>query len=160
MPTKPSHSTTSLPMRNTTATGGKKIAIAKSRFNRRRYGALLAETVPRIIADGEELERATRLAESLLKKGAARTAEETMLLELLLKLIDDYQQAHSLVPKLSPQEALQFLLEENGLRQADLVEVFGSRSRVSDAVNGKRAISKEQARRLGEFFSVSSALFI
>jgi HTH-type transcriptional regulator/antitoxin HigA len=41
-----------------------------------------------------------------------------------------------------------------------LLPVFGSRSRVSEAVNGKRAISKSQAKRLGEFFSVSPAAFI
>ncbi|MGH9835300.1 MAG: hypothetical protein ACREBD_33145 [Blastocatellia bacterium] len=51
-------------------------------------------------------------------------------------------------------------MEVNNLRQADLVEVFGSRSRGSDAATGKRTISKEQAKRLGEYFCVSPALFI
>ncbi|MGH9938765.1 MAG: helix-turn-helix domain-containing protein [Blastocatellia bacterium] len=62
--------------------------------------------------------------------------------------------------QLEPHEALEYLMEVNNLRQADLVKVFGSRSRVSDAATGKRAISKEQARRLGEFFRVSPALSI
>jgi HTH-type transcriptional regulator/antitoxin HigA len=64
------------------------------------------------------------------------------------------------IPKLKPHELLQALLEESGQRQADLLPVFGSRSRVSDAVNGKRAISKTQAKRLSEFFNVSPAAFI
>lgn len=42
----------------------------------------------------------------------------------------------------------------------DLVPVFGSRGRVSEVINGKRAISKAQARALGEFFKVSPDLFI
>jgi HTH-type transcriptional regulator/antitoxin HigA len=116
--------------------------------------------VPRVIESGEELERASRLVGPLLDKGERRTAEEEALCRLLLKLIDDYQQAHPVIPELAPHQALQALMEEQGLRQADLVEVFGSRSRVSDAIRGKRAISKEQAKRLGEFFCVSPALFI
>jgi plasmid maintenance system antidote protein VapI len=51
-------------------------------------------------------------------------------------------------------------MEENDLSQADLLDVFGSRSRVSEAVSGKRAISKEQAKRLGDRFRVSPAAFI
>jgi hypothetical protein len=46
------------------------------------------------------------------------------------------------------------------LSQADLVSIFGSRGRVSEVVNGKRAISKAQAKALGEFFKVSPELFI
>ncbi len=46
------------------------------------------------------------------------------------------------------------------MRQVDLLPVFGSRSRVSEAVNGKRAISKAQAKRLGRLFHLSPAAFI
>lgn len=156
---KLSRSSTSSRTRNTTATNGRRTA-AKARFNRRKYVELLAEAVPRVIETPEELERATHLVSPLLDKGEKRTSEEEALCRLLLKLIDDYQQAHPLIPELTPHEALQHLMEENSLRQADLVTVFGSRSRVSDAVHGKRAISKEQAKRLGEFFCVSPVLFI
>ena len=112
------------------------------------------------IASGEELERVSRLVEPLLKKGETRTPEENALCDLLLKLIDDYQEQHTLIPELPAHELLQALLDEAGQRQADLVPIFGSRSRVSDAVNGKRAISKEQAKRLGEYFRVTPAAFI
>ncbi len=133
---------------------------AERRFNRRRYSALLAEAAPRVITSSEELERATKVAEPLLKKGERRTLEENALCQLVLKLIDDYQQSHTLIPDLAPHELLQALLEESGQRQAQLVPIFGSRSRVSDAVNGKRTISKEQAKRLGEYFHVTPAAFI
>jgi HTH-type transcriptional regulator/antitoxin HigA len=121
---------------------------------------LLAEALPRVINKVEELERVSRLAEPLLKKGGSRTPEENALCQLLLKLIDDYQEQHTIIPELAPHELLQALLEESGQRQADLLPIFGSRSRVSDAVNGKRTISKEQAKRLGEYFRVSPAAFI
>jgi HTH-type transcriptional regulator / antitoxin HigA len=51
-------------------------------------------------------------------------------------------------------------MEQNDLRQADLVSIIGLRRRISEVVNGKRAISKAQAKALGEFFKVSLELFI
>ena len=132
----------------------------KPRFSQRKYAALLTATLPHVIATPAEPERLTRQIEPLLDKAELRTPEEEALCRLVLKLIDDYQQATRAIPEMKPHELLQALLEESGKRQADLLPVFGSRSRVSDAVNGKRAISKSQAKRLGEFFSVSPAAFI
>ena len=155
---KLSHSSTSSHTRSTTASNGRR--TVKQRLNRRKYGELLADTLPRVIETPEELERLTREIEPLLDKGEYRTFEEQELCRLALKLIADYQRAHRLVPTLKPHELLQALLEESEKRQADLLPVFGSRSRVSDAVNGKRAISKAQAKRLGELFHLSPAAFI
>jgi HTH-type transcriptional regulator / antitoxin HigA len=59
-----------------------------------------------------------------------------------------------------PHEVLQFLMEQRNLKQFDLVPNLGSRGYVSDTVNGKRGISKEHAKALGEFFHVSPELFI
>ena len=155
---KLSHSSASSPTRNTIAANGRR--TARPRINRRKYGTLLANTLPRVIETPEELERLTREIEPLLNKGDRRTAEEEELCRLVLKLIDDYQREHQLIPRLQPHELLQSLLEESGKRQVDLLPVFGSRSRVSDAVNGKREISKAQAKRLGELFQLSPAAFI
>ena len=60
----------------------------------------------------------------------------------------------------APYEILQHLMESSGTRQADLVGVIGSSGVVSEVVNGKRSISKAQAKALGEYFKVSSSLFI
>lgn len=127
------------------------------RASRRKYAPLWSETLPRVIAPSEELERLTRQIKPLLDKGERRTPEEEALCCLSLKLMDDYQQAHRSIPEMKPHELLQALLEESGKRPADLLPSFGSRSRVSDAVNPKRT---SEAKRLGEFFSVSLAAFI
>jgi HTH-type transcriptional regulator / antitoxin HigA len=63
-------------------------------------------------------------------------------------------------PASPPHRILLFLMEQNDLQQVDLVKIFGSSGRVSEAVNGKRSISKTQAKALGEFFKVSPDLFI
>jgi hypothetical protein len=68
--------------------------VGRPRINRKRYGALLADTLPRVVETTEELERLTREIEPLLDKGDSRTAEEEELCRLVLKLIDDYQREH------------------------------------------------------------------
>ena len=129
-------------------------------LNRRKYAGLLAGTLPRIIENDAELKRIAQNVEPLLDKGERRTREEEALCRLLLRLIEDYQQSHRAIPQLTPKGALAALLEARNLHQVDLLPIFGSRSRISDAVNGKREISKAQARKLAEFFSVSPELFI
>ncbi|MGH9840530.1 MAG: helix-turn-helix domain-containing protein [Blastocatellia bacterium] len=161
MQAKLSRSSTSSRTKSTTAGGGRRTVIAKSRFNRRRYVELLAMAAPRVITNDEDLKQASQAIRPLLfKKEGTRTPEEDAFVELMLRLIDDYQEKHTIIPKLKPHELLQAIMEEAGLRQADLLDIFGSRSRVSDAVNGKRAIIKEQAKRLCERFSISPAAFI
>jgi HTH-type transcriptional regulator/antitoxin HigA len=59
-----------------------------------------------------------------------------------------------------PVDALKQLMEDRGLRQRDLIPVFGSSSVASDVITGKREISKQHARRLAEFFSVPVSVFI
>ena len=51
-------------------------------------------------------------------------------------------------------------MESSGTRQIDLVGIIGSSGVVSEIVNGKRGISKAQAKALSEYFKVSSSLFI
>jgi len=51
-------------------------------------------------------------------------------------------------------------MEQRGLRQADLLPVFGSRSIASAVLNGKREFSKAHIRKLAEFFHVSPAVFL
>jgi hypothetical protein len=82
----------------------------------------------------------TRVAQSvepLIDKEERRTREEEALCRLLLRLIEDYQQTHRAIPRLSPNDALTALLEARNLRQAVLLP-----------------------RKLAEFFSVSPELFI
>lgn len=74
-------------------------------------------------------------------------------------MIQDYDDKIEL-PELPPHKMVQFLMEHRGLKQADLVPVIGTRAQVSDLVNGKRGISKAQAKKLAAFFRVSVELFI
>ena len=82
------------------------------------------------------------------------------LLKLLTRLIEEFENKAYPIPEAPPWRVLRTLMEDRGVRQADLLHVFGSRGIASEVVNGKRAISKAQAKALGEFFKVSPLLFI
>ncbi len=130
------------------------------KVNPQKYGRLLSKTLPAIIKTEAENDRAILIVEKLLAKGDKITSEETALLELLGKLIADFEEKFYQPREASPQEVLIEMMNARGLKQKDLTEVFGSKSRVSEAVSGKREISKIQAKALADFFKVSAELFI
>jgi HTH-type transcriptional regulator / antitoxin HigA len=121
----------------------------------------VSKVAPLVIETKEEFERADTEVGRLLKKGYENlSVEEKRLLALLSWLIEDYEDRTFPIIESPPHQTLQFLMEQNDLRQVDLVAIFRSRGRVSEVVNGKRAINKAQAKALGEFFKVSPELFI
>jgi HTH-type transcriptional regulator/antitoxin HigA len=110
-----------------------------------------------------EAENDRMLAEvnQLMSKGEQQlTSEEHAQLELLTTRIERFEDEHYPIAEAPGHEVLKFLMEDRGLRQRDLLHIFGSRGIASEVVNGKRAISKTQAKKLGEFFHVTPDLFI
>ncbi len=132
------------------------MAITLERDN---YSQLLVEFVPQEIDSDVEYDRALAIAERLTFQQNKTTAE-IKILKLIVILIKDYEIVHYPMDSVAPHELLQHLMESNHTRQADLVGLIGSRGVVSEVFNGKRSISKAQAKALGEFFSVSPGLFI
>jgi HTH-type transcriptional regulator / antitoxin HigA len=128
-------------------------------FNPIAYANLLADVIPKVIETEEEYDRALQYVEPL-HFNKNRTPEELALYRLLVMLIETYEEKQFPVPASLPHEMLQYLMECSGTRQIDLVGVLGSSGVVSEIVNGKRAISKAQAKALGDRFKVSPSLFI
>ena len=127
-------------------------------INRNIYGNLLAQHQPKAIETEAENEAAIILAESLEHR--QRTPEEDALLELLIILIEKFEETSYPLPNLKSDRMLRHLMEARNMKQEELVGVIGSRGVVSEIVNGKRSISKAQAKVLGELFHVSPILFI
>jgi HTH-type transcriptional regulator / antitoxin HigA len=124
------------------------------------YGKLLAAELPQPIQNEREFERAVARLEELDFTKRKLTTEERAFRELLAALIEVYDAAHHQIPELPPHEMVKHLMEQHGLKQADLAPVLGSRAQVSDLVNGKRGISKAQIKKLAEYFQVSPELFL
>ena len=129
-------------------------------FNREVYANLLSEVLPQAIRTEEENERALAKVEALMHKGEL-TPEEDRLYDLLIILIEKFEEENYLPLNLStPLSRLLHLLESNNLKQTDLLDVFGSSGIASEVINGKREISRAQAKKLGERFSISPSLFL
>ena len=128
-------------------------------FDQATYINLLAEVTPQAIETEAEYNRILAVAERLTFK-KNRTSEEIVLHKLLVTLIEAYEAQNYPIDGVAPHEILQHILESSGTRQADLVGIIGSSGVVSEVVNGKRSISKAQAKALGDYFKVSLTLFI
>ncbi|MGA2133484.1 MAG: transcriptional regulator [Bryobacteraceae bacterium] len=127
----------------------------------KRYGRLLAKALPAVIKSEDENDRVLAIIEGLLAKGERNlTAEEEALLELLTDLAHDFEEQHYPLPSVPPNQMVAFLLEQRGLKSTALWPVVGSKGRVSEILSGKRAISKDQAKKLAAFFHVGADLFI
>lgn len=123
------------------------------------YGSLLAQYQPKVITTEQENDASIALALKL-EHLPNRTSEEDALLELLVMLIEKFEQEHYPIPDETPRSMLLHLMEARDLKQEALVGVIGSRGVVSEVINGKRDLSKAQAKALAEFFNVDVSLFI
>lgn len=133
-----------------------------AKFNQAAYGKLLARALPRVIQTDKEHERMIDELEKLdIRDETERlTPEERSLADLMMVLIQHYDDVHYPIEKGTPVGMLRHLMEARSLRQRDLIPIFGSSSVVSAVLKGKRSITKAHARKLAEFFHVSASLFI
>ena len=87
------------------------------------------------------------------------TSAEEKYAEVLITLIEAYEEEHHSIPDASPVEVLRALMDANNLRQKDLVPVFGSESIVSEVLHKKRDLNKTHIEKLSRRFRVSPAVF-
>ena len=80
--------------------------------------------------------------------------------EVLTLLIDDYERKQYPLPRVLPTESLKALMDERGLKHKDIWPILGNKGAATEVLNGRRSISKAQAKRLAEFFRVPVDLFI
>ncbi len=78
---------------------------------------------------------------------------------MLTLLIEDFEEKHYHLPQSKPIDVLRFSMEQHGLLQKDLAEIFRTPSIVSEVLNGKRELSKDHIKRLAARFHVSPELF-
>jgi HTH-type transcriptional regulator/antitoxin HigA len=135
--------------------------VSTQTLNPVAYGELLARVQPHPIKDDREYDRFVAEVGRLMERGESNLSrEETSLLEMLSILIEEYDRKHYPIAPAQPHKMLTFLLEQRGLEPHDLWPVLGSKSRVSEILSGKRAVSKSHAKKLAAFFHVPIDLLI
>jgi HTH-type transcriptional regulator / antitoxin HigA len=123
------------------------------------YSKLLVALQPKVIETEEENEFYLAEVTKLMRLGDAISPAQERLLKLLVNLIESFEDSHYQLKSATPLEILTELVRDRGLKQKDLLPVFGSQGVASEVLNGKRGISKAHAKALGAFFNVSPSLF-
>jgi HTH-type transcriptional regulator/antitoxin HigA len=81
-------------------------------------------------------------------------------LEVLTRIIADYEEKHFEMSKHNPRQILRFLVEENQMNGSDLGRILGNRTLGPALLRGRRSLSKSNIKKLADYFSVSPALFL
>ena len=123
------------------------------------YSRLLTKFSPKVIRTEKANEEYTEALYELDQRSARLTRAEKELAELLTLLIEDFESKRYKLPRAKPIEILRFLMDQHRLKQKDLVDVFGTRSIVSEVLSGKRRLNREHIQRLSERFHVSPEAF-
>lgn len=117
----------------------------------------------RPIRGDRELEQATQVSFSLSQAAETRrlTRDESDYLEVLIMLIEKYEEARYPIRKLpTPRARLQALVDASGMRASDLGRLLGNRALGNKLLRGERELSKAHIRRLAEHFKVEPGFFL
>ena len=115
---------------------------------------------PKIIKTKKEHRAFLAEVMRLIDKDPRRGTTEGDRLELLAKLVEDYERERFKFEKPDPIDALRFRMEEQGLRQKDLAKILGGKSRASEVLNRKRPLTMGMVRALSESLSIPAELLI
>lgn len=115
---------------------------------------------PHLLRDEREYRAAIAEVEALLEKDSAPGTPDYERLQFLTVLIEQYEDAAFPIDHPTPQTAVDFMLDQKGLSRADLTELMGGKSRVSEFFAGKRQLSVNQVRALRERLGIPADLLI
>jgi len=101
---------------------------------------MIAHGAPRVIHNDAELAAYT---DALFRLTALESPSpsEAEAIELLTLLVERYEQKHYSIPAADPASVVRFLIEQQNLKQRDLIPQFGSESAVSMLLAGKRNLT-------------------
>jgi HTH-type transcriptional regulator/antitoxin HigA len=104
------------------------------------------------IRTDKDYEEALQRVEFLMdaKEGTVEFDE----LEILSTLIENYEAKHFSIDIPDPIEAIKFRMEQEGLKQKDVAELFGNKVRVSEVLNKKRRLTLDMVRNLHDNLSI------
>ncbi len=106
----------------------------------------------KLIGNDRELDRALARIDELWgsRPGTAEGDE----LDLLMLLVEKYEDEEFAIPASDPVEAIKFLMEQNDLSRKDLEPYIGPSGRVSEILNRKRNLTLPMIRRLHDDLNI------
>lgn len=77
--------------------------------------------------------------------------------ELLIALIELYEEKQYKIEAPDPIEAIKFRMEQQGLKRTDMAKYFGTRGRVSEILNRQRSLTLSMIKKLHKDFGIPAA---
>lgn len=114
--------------------------------------------IPKIIKNEEEYRKVLARIEDLM--GSDPNTPEGDELELLATLVDLYEKETCPIGLPDPVDAIQFRMEQLGLKQKDLIPFIGSRSKVSEVMSRRRPLSIAMIRKLHERLDIPAGILL
>jgi HTH-type transcriptional regulator/antitoxin HigA len=115
---------------------------------------------PKIIKTDKEYRAYLAEVGRLAAEDPAAGSPDGNRLELLAKLVEDYEKARFQFRRPGPIEAIRFRMEEQGLRQRDLAPLLGGRNRASEVLAGKRPLTVPAIRALSDALDIPASLLV
>ena len=116
---------------------------------------------PHVLRNEAEYDAAVAEVDELLERNPAAGSAEYERLRFLAVLIGAYDVEHYPMDETStPQSAVEFMLEQQGMTRADLAPLLGGRSRVSEFFSGKRRLSVPQMVKIRQVLKVPADLLL
>lgn len=112
----------------------------------------------KLIKTPEEHEKVLKRIEELFD--AEPDTPEGDELELLVTLLELYEKEKYPISSPDPISAIKFRMEQQGLKNKDLIPYIGSKSKVSEVLSGKRALSLNMIRKLNEGLGIPAEVLI
>lgn len=103
---------------------------------------------PKVIKSERDYKVSLSEVERLALSDPSPDSPDGARLELIALLVEDYEKSRFSFESPDPIEAIEFRMNEQGLRQVDLVPYFGSRSRASEVLGRKRPLTVQMIRDL------------
>ncbi len=106
----------------------------------------------------KDYENALKRMEILFDAPAGTTESDEA--DILALVIDDYEKKHFPIEAPDPIEAIKIRMEEMQLKQLDLVNEIGGKSRVSEILNRKRKLTVDMIRNLTSRLNLSANILV
>ena len=114
----------------------------------------------KVIRNEDDYETTLAIAEELISRDPDVGSPDAERLEVLTLLIEDFEKRSFPFSAPTPVSAIRHRMEEQGLRQADLVPLLGSRSRVSEVLAEKRPLTVQMIRALSDGLGIPAEVLV
>jgi HTH-type transcriptional regulator / antitoxin HigA len=136
------------------------VATRAAARGRDLYFELIRRFPLRPIRSEEDLDEATAILDELSDRLDSLTREEKDYLDILCEQVAKYEKEHHAIEAPSEAEALRYLLDARGVRQAQAAKEMGiAESTLSEVLAGKRKLTRAQVGKACAYFNVGPAVF-